>query len=198
MPVTNPSMVMVAVFVPLILWRMYARIRRNIGRQRLSKVRPWITLSILSVILALIAWSARVHPERLLWLAGGFATGALLAQYGLKLTRFEPTPKGLFYTPNTRIGIALSLVFIARIAYRFFELYAIAPSAPRDNAEFFRSPVTLAVFGLLAGYYMAYAVGLLRWRFAVLARKRARESGDLSRIPPSPTESGGTSPKSDG
>ncbi|MGE5616333.1 MAG: hypothetical protein ACM3X5_05400 [Bacillota bacterium] len=178
MQVTNPSMVMVAVFVPLIIWRVYARIRRNIGRQRLSKVRPWITLAVFSLILVMIASLSQLHPDRLAWLAGGLATGTLLAQYGLKLTRFEPTRQGLFYTPNTHVGIALSFVFIARIAYRFFELYALAPPQARDNADFFRSPVTLAVFGLLAGYYMAYAVGLLRWRFAVLARKREREAAE--------------------
>jgi hypothetical protein len=188
MQITNPSMVMVAVLVPLVIWRMYARIRRNIGRQRLTKVRPWVTLAIFSIIIVLIALgAARLHAERLWWLAGSLAAGVLLAQYGLKLTRFEPTPQGLFYTPNTHIGIALSLVFIARIAWRFFELYAIAPAVPRDNADFFRSPLTLAVFGLLAGYYMAYAAGLLRWRFAVLARKREREEADL-----------GTSPNSEG
>ncbi len=31
-----------------------------------------------------------------------------------------------------------------------------------------RSPLTLAVFGLIAGYYMTYALGLVRWRNLVL------------------------------
>jgi hypothetical protein len=30
--------------------------------------------------------------------------------------------------------------------------------------DFTRSPLTLLIFGVLAGYYMTYAVGLLRWR----------------------------------
>jgi len=94
----------------------------------------------------------------------------LLAQYGLKLTKFESTPQGLFYTPNMHIGIALSALFIARIGYRFYELYAIAPGVARNNVDFVRSPVTLAVFGLLASYYIAYAIGLLRWRFQVRGR----------------------------
>ncbi len=29
------------------------------------------------------------------------------------------------------------------------------------------SPLTLAIFGTLAGYYVTYAIGLLRWRARV-------------------------------
>ena len=38
------------------------------------------------------------------------------------------------------------------------------PTVPRDMREFGSSPLALAVFGLLAGYYIGYAVGLVRWR----------------------------------
>lgn len=30
--------------------------------------------------------------------------------------------------------------------------------------DFTRSPLTLLIIGLVAGYYAAFAVGLLRWR----------------------------------
>jgi len=38
------------------------------------------------------------------------------------------------------------------------------PGEPPMSDNFTRSPLTLAIFGLLAGYYKAYAIGLLRWR----------------------------------
>jgi hypothetical protein len=82
----------------------------------------------------------------------------------LRKTAFEATPQGLFYTPNAHIGIALSLLFVARVAYRLIEIYMMDPTTPRDMNDFARSPLTLAVFGLLAGYYIAYAAGLIRWR----------------------------------
>ena len=102
--------------------------------------------------------------------------GALLGIFGLSKTRFEPTKQGLFYTPNAHLGIALSLLFVARIVYRLVEVYAIEPTAPHGMDDFARSPLTLAVFGLLAGYYIFYAVGLVRWRFGVLSAKRQREA----------------------
>ena len=59
--------------IPLIAWRVYSRFRRLVGRQRLSKVRPWITLAIFPVLLVLLGFTAHAHLERLWWLAGWLA-----------------------------------------------------------------------------------------------------------------------------
>ncbi|MBV9191646.1 MAG: DUF1453 family protein [Betaproteobacteria bacterium] len=160
--------------VLLIAWRVYARIRRMVGRQRLSRVRPWITLAVFSLITVLFTVSTVAHPERLFWLAVALACGGALAVYGLKLTNFEVTPQGLFYTPNAHLGIALSVLFVARIVYRLVEIYGFGTAPQPGSLDFVRSPLTLAIFGLLAGYYVGYAIGLLRWRFA--ARRRQAET----------------------
>jgi hypothetical protein len=34
----------------------------------------------------------------------------------------------------------------------------------------------LGVFGLLAGYYISYAIGLVRWRFGMLRAKEERDA----------------------
>jgi len=183
MTALNPSTVTLLVLVPLIVWRMYSRFRRMVGRQRLSRVRPWITLTIFPALILFIGLATLPHPQRLLWLAAGLFAGALLGVFGLGKTRFEPTPQGLFYTPNAHLGIALSLLFVARIAYRFIEIYAIDPTVPHGVDDFARSPLTLAVFGLLAGYYVAYAVGLVRWRFRVLRAKHEREAAQAIATP---------------
>lgn len=162
------STVSTLVLLPLIAWRVYARVRRLVGRQKLSRVRPWLTLVFFPLLLALLGLTALSHPERLLLLAGGVAGGLGLARYGLSKTRFEATPQGLFYTPNAHLGIALSLLFIGRLAYRFIELYLAAPGLRPDAADFGRSPLTLAIFGLLAGYYVGYAFGLLRWKASLV------------------------------
>jgi hypothetical protein len=33
-----------------------------------------------------------------------------------------------------------------------------------QSQDFTRSPLTLAIIGLVAGYYSTFAIGLLRWR----------------------------------
>jgi hypothetical protein len=172
----GPSTVALLVLLPLLAWRVYARIRRMVGRQSLSPIRPWITLVIFPALILLLCYAAHSHLERLWWLAAGLSLGSLLGVFGLSKTRFEPTPQGFFYTPNAHLGIALSLLFVARIIYRIVEVYSIEPTVPHGIEDFARSSLTLAVFGLLAGYYIAYAIGLLRWRFRVLRTKRQRET----------------------
>jgi len=159
-----PTLVLL-LLVPLLVWRVYARFRRLVGRQRLTKVRPWITLTLFPLLSGLLAWVVYPALDGIGWLAAGLAGGAALAVLGLKLTRFERTPQGLFYTPNGILGMSLVLLFVGRLAYRAIEVYAL--SASNTVTGFAVSSVTLAVFGLLAGYYIGYAVGLLRWRYEV-------------------------------
>lgn len=171
-----PSTITLFILLPLLAWRVYSRIRRLVGRQRLSNIRPWITLAIFPLLLLLFAFAALTHPERLVWLACGIGAGVAAGVFGLRKTQFEPTPQGLFYTPNAHLGIALSLLFVGRIAYRLIEVYALHPGMPNSADDFARSPLTLLVFGLLAGYYITYAAGLLRWRSRVMQTKALREA----------------------
>jgi hypothetical protein len=175
MQALNPTTITLLVVAPLLVWRIYVRFRRMSGRQRLSRVRPWITLILFPTIVLLLAYATHWHFERLSWLAGGLVFGSLLGVYGLRQTRFESTPQGLFYTPHAHLGIALSLLFVGRIVYRLIELYVLDTTASHGAPQFAQSLLTLAIFGVLAGYYFAYAVGLARWRNRVVRAERERE-----------------------
>jgi hypothetical protein len=168
------------ILIPLIAWRIYVRIRRAVGRQRLSKYRVWITMGIYTLILVAIGLGTRAHPERLGWMVVGLALGIPLGVFSLKKTKFEPTPEGLFYTPNAHLGIILSMLFVGRILYRIFAAYLVATSKPQDPGDFMGSAATVAIFGLLAGYYITYAVGLARWRYRIIRNKRQREALKLA------------------
>jgi hypothetical protein len=171
MQAPSPSTLGLIGLLALLSWRAFARFKRIVGRQRLSRIRPWITLTVFPLLVLLLGYGARGDSSRLGWMAAGLAAGAVLALYGLARTRFEPTPQGLFYTPNAHVGMVLSLLFVVRIVHRLIELY-FDPAMPRDAATFARTPLTLAIFGLLAGYFVAYAGGLVRWRSHVMAAKR--------------------------
>jgi hypothetical protein len=159
----NPSLLVPIGVSALVLWRFYSRVRRMIGRQHLSNVRPWITVSIFPLILVLFAATAISQPASLLALGGGTVIGVCLGIYGLRVTKFENTPQGLFYTPSAHLGIALSLLLVGRILYRLVLVYSstAVPAGPPVN--YATTPLTLLIFGTLAGYYVTYAIGLLRW-----------------------------------
>jgi hypothetical protein len=161
----------------LLAWRIYARFRRASGRQRLSLYRGPVTLTLYSLLIGAVALANLRYPLHLLAFAVALAVGGGLAAFAFKRTRFEPTPAELYYTPYGPIGISLAVLFVARLAYRFIEVYAIDTGAPRSFAEFAHSPLTLGAFGLMAGYYSWYMLGLVRWRHRVLRAKREREAG---------------------
>jgi cytochrome b561 len=116
------------------------------------------------VLIALLLLGSFARPWNALALSAGVALGAGLGTYGLRFTKFEETPTGLFYTPHSHFGIALSLLFLARIAYRAIQFYLSAVPVTGPPTYVAHSPVTLLLFGTLAGYYVMYAIGLLRWR----------------------------------
>jgi cytochrome b561 len=166
------------IVLPLVAWRVYARTRRMVGRQRSTARRHWIGIVIYSLLLLLLGSFSLRNPEALASLAGGVVIGAALAIVGLRLTRFEATKEGYFYTPNAHIGIALSVLFLCRIIYRFVEMFSAHP-ADGGPPDFARSPLTLVVFGMLAGYFVVFAAGVLRWRAGV-RRERALQKAQAA------------------
>jgi hypothetical protein len=161
----NQSSVITALIVLFIAWRLYARIRRMVGRQKSRVWRHWIAAILFPVLAAMLALPALRHPDALGSLAIGIVVGVALAIVGLRATKFEATPLGYYYTPNAHLGIGLSLLMVARIAYRFYEVRVMTgPDQASHMQDFARSPLTLAIFGTLAAYYTTYAIGILLWR----------------------------------
>ncbi len=148
-----------------IAWRLYLRTARLFRRQPLSPRRSWTVLGLFSPIVIFLVLGSLANSGRALALVAGIAVGAALGNYGLRLTRLEQTPSGLFYTPNAYLGVGLSLLFVGRLTYRAVQLYSSGASA--DWSQFAGTPLTLLIFGMLAAYYIAYAIGLLRWRSRV-------------------------------
>jgi cytochrome b561 len=155
-------MILIGLFV---LWRVYSRVKRMVGRQQSKLWRHWAAVIFLPLLLVLMALGTAGEIEPLAALVGGVAAGVGLALWGLRLTKFEQTTEGYFYTPNAHIGIALSLFLVARIGYRFYTLSTLAgPEMGKSMQSFGRSPLTLVIVGTMLGYFASYAAGLLRWR----------------------------------
>jgi hypothetical protein len=58
--------------------------------------------------------------------------------------------------------MAVAALFLCRMAWRGYQMITRDPTAA--GQAFASSPVTLLTFGILAGYYIAFALGLLAWR----------------------------------
>ena len=147
----------------LIAWRIYRRTRRSIGKQKLRPRRIIFSLVLLGVSTLCIILVGLLNPYIYLGFGAGIAGGVALGLVGLRLTKFETTEEGHFYTPDTRIGMAISLVLTGRIIYRFSGLTntnaAIAAGHPQSPGSQL-TPLTFFIAGLTVGYYMVYYIGL--------------------------------------
>lgn len=150
-----------ALLVPFVVWRIYVRARRNIGRQLLSPARLGVRIAIYTFIVGLVTFFSASFLPSLEAEVGGLVTGVALAFLGLRLTRWEMTPEGNFYTPNALLGIGLTLLFVGRLVYRLTVLFAAPPAISVGTPPLFQSPLTLLIFGITAGYYLAYTAGVL-------------------------------------
>ncbi len=165
-PVSLSALIPV-LLVALIGWRLVARVRRLIGRQPIRTRRLVLTAIFFPILVVMLGLSGFRDLGLLEGLAGGVVIGAALAWFGLRLTKFEVTEAGLFYTPNAVIGIALSVLLIARLIYRFGAIYLATGHIDAASIQTMgQSPLTLLILGVLAGYYTSYAIGILNWRHA--------------------------------
>ena len=148
--------------LPLALWQRY-----RTGRARRRAV-PWVaglnawSLLVSALVFVVSAWLAGYWIDAALpHAAVGLAAGLGLGFVGLALTRFEATQRGLYYTPNRWLVLALTLVVAARIAYGLFRMEQ-AWAADAHAAWLTQQGSVLAVGGLLLGHYLGYAWGLRR------------------------------------
>jgi hypothetical protein len=157
-----PNAAVALVLVPLVLWRMYSRIKRLTTRQRSKVWRHRTTLVFFPLLLLLLAVMAvQTHPIALAGLAVGLPLGAWLGRTAVGKARLEQVGDDEFYfTPHAPIGMVVALLFLGRMAWRGYQ-YFLVPGGQQDMAS---SPLTLLTFGIVAGYYMLFAFGLLAWR----------------------------------
>ena len=163
----DPRLVTPYLVAALVVWSLYRRTRRSFGRQRVTEGRMWFRIGIFTVITVLVAvGTAAAHNLEVLGgLVAGIACGAALGYVGLRHTKFEVTAQGRYYTPHTYIGLAITALFVGRIIYRFLSVYdgrVPAGAATGGFAAYQANPFTLAVFGVLVGYYVLYYLGVLQ------------------------------------
>jgi len=145
-----------ALLVPLMLYR---RFKRTFGRQPLVPARLIVRIVIFLVIGVLLTASASHFALQAL---GGLVVGVALALWGASRTRFESSNGRRYYVPHTYTGIAVSLLFVGRLVYRLAQSSGALSAAGGGTAPTaapvatMRSPLTMAIFFVLIGYYVCY------------------------------------------
>jgi hypothetical protein len=159
--------------VPLLVWRVYSRIKNQMTRQRSIVSRHYTGLIVFAALVVVPGTELGDRPFQLAALAAGAIAGIALGTYGLRRTRYEDTPEGYFYTPPSRMGILIAMLLVARVIYLGIEIYMNQGSS-RPNPRFSDSPITMLCVGMTGAYFATFSLGLMRWR-----QRKRKEIGDM-------------------
>jgi hypothetical protein len=150
------------ILLPVLVWRVYTRVRSRMVRQRSIVSRHYTGMLAFFAMVAVPA-SELTEPLAIVGLVAGTIAGLALGVYGLRITRFENTEEGYFYTPNARLGTLIAMALVARVAYLGILIY-VNKGSNTPTPRIGDSPLTMLTVGLAAGYFWMYSAGLLRWR----------------------------------
>lgn len=149
-----------ALVLALLIWRLKARWKNMIGRQLFSPKRLIIFMAIFVVASLVVAYLSLSHHLALEMFGWGLAAGAALSLIGLWLTRFEFTPDGTYFTPNSHLGVALTLLLGVQFIYRKIALH-VDPTSSAPPPSIFDNQAIFVMLGVTAGYFIAYNAGVL-------------------------------------
>lgn len=169
MPLLIVAIALVAVailflaFFPLILFQRY-----RVGTMR-QPARGWLlTLNVVGIGLSALLFVIGAAVTTI-WVPGAFAysmaglaSGGILAIAGLRLTRWELLPNGLFFTPNRWLVLTIMIAVTGRLMYGAWRAWEASRSF-YDGAEWAAAagiPQSMAAGGLALGYYLVYWAGV--------------------------------------
>jgi hypothetical protein len=162
-----PVLVVLAL-VALIPIALVQRYRMGTARQR---ARGWLAainlagLALSAVMFLVTAALTSIWvPGALTYTAAGLAIGCVLGVAGLWLTRWEPVPGGLYYTPNRWLVLGITLVVAGRVLFGFWRAWHTWRAGVDDASWFAAAGVAkaMAAGAVVLGYYLAYWIGVRR------------------------------------
>lgn len=173
--------------VALLVFALYRRGRRLIGRQRYHENRFRVRVTVIAALSVLAVISLfREAPvgEAAGAAAAGFVVGAVIAFAALRFTQMGRDERGIWYVPNLYLGVGLIALLVARYGYEYVVIF---PQVRREAAAGAHGatphvvtvgPMLHGVLFLVLGYYLFYYGGvLLRARRLPATDTAARAEG---------------------
>jgi len=152
--------------MPLLLVLRY---RAGTMRRRGRKWAATVNLVSLLISAVLFLWVAAMTtiwiPQAFRYSLAGLAGGCLLGLLGLAVTRWEPTPQGLYFTPNRGLVLLITLAVTARLLYGLWRIWHAWRAAEPNDSWLAAAGIagSMAVGAIVIGYYFTYSAGV-RWR----------------------------------
>ena len=152
----NLTTLALIVLAPLLVWRVYLRVKGMMQSQRSILSRHYTGVMVFTAMVLIAGSKVATRPLQLAALVMGVGAGIGLGMYALRKTRVDKLT--LFFTPPARIGMVVAMLFFARLMQVGLALYMNSGESFTDSA------LTMLMVGLLGGYFGIYSAGLIRWR----------------------------------
>jgi hypothetical protein len=159
-------------------WLYYRRIRRQFGRQPYRQGRTMLRIGLLSLLACGLLFAAFALPHVGPALALGGIAGVALGWLSQRHMRVALVDGRREYTPNPWIGGMLSLLLVARLAWRWHE-GAFAAGAQQAGQQ--ASPLTFGFMAALVAFYLVGGIGLALRMRGLSAQAPAH--GDIDETP---------------
>ena len=116
------------------------------------------------IFLAGAAVTAYWVPDAFRYSLVGLGVGCALGIAGLALSRWEPGPRGLIYTPNRWLVLGITLMVTARILFGFWRGWQTWRAGVEGTSLLVSAGVaqSLAAGAVVLGYYLIYWAGVRR------------------------------------
>ena len=144
--------------------------RYRVGTAR-RPARAWlvaINLAGTAISAALFVAAAAITstwvPNAFTYTVIGLAAGLSLGLLGLALTRWESTPRFLYYTPNRLLVLGVTLIVTARVLYGFWRSWHAWTAGLEYSSWAVESGIagSMAAGAVVLGYYLAFWMGVRR------------------------------------
>ena len=144
-------------------------LRYRVGIARRPARRWIVTINLLSLLLSavLFLWVAAVTnfwvPRAFDYSLIGFGVGAILGMLGLKLTRWEPAGRVLYYTPSRGLVLFITLAVAARMLYGLWRIWHAWSTTGHDASWLASAGIagSMSVGAVVLGHYLAYFAGVV-------------------------------------
>jgi hypothetical protein len=170
MPLLALVVVLLIPFAVIALMPLILIQRFRLGRAR-RLARPWIAnVNVIAMSLS-VAFFLVTAALTSVWAAGaltaalaGLSLGCVLGMIGLRLSRWEPGPRTLYYTPNQWLVLAMTLTVAARVLYGFWRswMWWAGNSSAESLLAAFGIAGSLGAAAVVLGYYLVYSIGVRR------------------------------------
>jgi hypothetical protein len=154
--------VLIALMPVILVQRYRVGTARRLARPLVARLTLGAMLFSAVFFVSSAAVTAIWVPRAFTFSVAGLVAGLTLGVVGLWLTRWEATPRSLYYTPNRWLVLFITLLVSARIAYGLWRSWRMARAGIGGALliEAFGVAESMAAAATVIGYYLAFSAGL--------------------------------------